>query len=273
MKISIFRKFGALNSEPVFNSFEIGLRKLNHKVVYHELGADVFVIWSLVFKGRMAENKLIWEYAVKHDIPVIVLEVGCLNRGITWKVSLYGKIFPSNIFESRAKKLDVNLKPWKKTGSNILICGQRTSSLQWEHGDQREWLTNLLKTIRLYTDRHIIFRPHPRQILKENYQHIDVELQIPVKDHNSYDNFDFTLNNIWILINSNSNPGVESLINGCPCIVDQNSLAYELSTQITDIEKPRYDDREEWLEKICHTEWLLSEFEEGIPIAFLLDSI
>lgn len=273
MKISLFKDFGALNSPPVFNAVETALKKLNHSVVYHDLDSDVFVIWSVLWSGRMLKNKLIWDYAVKHKIPVIVLEVGCLKREVTWRIGLNGINSLPNIISNRSSKLGVDLKPWNKRGSNILICGQRLASQQWIHGDQREWLTKLVESIRLYTDRNIIFRPHPREILKDDCRNIDVSIQVPTKLVNTYDEYDFEIRNTWMVINSSSNPGVQSLINGCPCIVDSHSLAYELSTSIENIEKPRYDDREIWFEKICNTEWTLLEIASGEPIKLMLDSI
>lgn len=273
MKISIFNQFGALNSPPVFFSVEAGLKKLNHTVLYHDLNADVFIIWSVLWSGRMIQNKLIWDYAVENKIPVIVLEVGCLKRGQTWRIGLNGINHLPTDTSNRSSKLHIELSPWRKKGSKILICGQRTASLQWTHGNQREWLTKMILDLRLYTDRDIIFRPHPREILRDDCRGLDITIQVPEKIDGTYDSYNFDVRDAWVVINPSSNPGVQSLIQGCPCIVDSHSLAYELSTKIENIETPRYDDREEWFEKICHTEWTLLELQEGTPIKTLLDSI
>ena len=49
MKFSIFNKFGALNSPPVFDAFVQGLTKLGQQVVEHDMTADVAVIWSVLW--------------------------------------------------------------------------------------------------------------------------------------------------------------------------------------------------------------------------------
>ena len=70
----------------MFDAFAISLVDNGHTVVYNDNTADVDVIWSVLFNGRMAGNKAIWE----NKKPTIVLEVGGINRGVTWKVGLNG---------------------------------------------------------------------------------------------------------------------------------------------------------------------------------------
>ena len=66
MKLSIFPNFGALNSIPVFEAFKQGAKNIGYEVVTHDLNADVYVIWSVLWHGRMAQNKPIWDYAKKN---------------------------------------------------------------------------------------------------------------------------------------------------------------------------------------------------------------
>ena len=65
MKFSIFPKFGALNSKPVFDAFVEGARKLKFQVTEHDMSADVYVIWSVLWQGRMSKNKEVWDQAKK----------------------------------------------------------------------------------------------------------------------------------------------------------------------------------------------------------------
>ena len=70
--------------------------------------------------------------------PTIVLEVGGINRGVTWKVGLNG-INRDGYFgdggndNSRSNDLGLLLKPWRTDGEYILIAGQHDKSLQWEN--------------------------------------------------------------------------------------------------------------------------------------------
>ena len=65
MKLSIFPQYGALNSRPVFAAFVTGSRKLGHTVVENSLDADCYVIWSVLWHGRMKNNQEIWKLAKK----------------------------------------------------------------------------------------------------------------------------------------------------------------------------------------------------------------
>jgi hypothetical protein len=272
MKVSLFNEFGALNSAPVFAAMHEGLANLNHTVVYHDLMADVYVIWSVLFRGRMGQNKAIWDYAMKMGIPVIVLEVGCLNRGVTWRIGLNGFNTLPQATSVRSSVLGIELSPWRQDGTDILICGQQTSSELWQHGTVKSWLATTISNIRDYSSRDIVFRPHPRETLREDLSDLDIRIDAPQKLQHSYDSFDFnrSLESAWIVINSCSSPGPQALIHGYPCVVDSTSLAFQMSTPLENIETPYYPDRTKWLEKLCHTEWLIEEIKNSTALTQIL---
>jgi hypothetical protein len=239
--------------------------------VYNDPSADVNVIWSVLFNGRMAPNQSVWDQSK----PTIVLEVGGINRGTTWKVGLNG-INRDAYFgdtgndDSRASLLGLNLKPWNKEGKHILLCGQHDKSLQWRNmPPMSNWFLNTYDEIRKHTDRPIIFRPHPRCRL----EHIErglryVERQEPNHIANTYDDFDMGFDNVWATISYSSNPGIHSCINGIPAFVSPSSLAYNVANDIDflhNIEQPLTPDRTQWLNDYAHTEWTIEEIFQGIP--------
>ena len=164
MIFSLWTHYGALNSKPVFEAFANSLLNNGHSVLYNNDTADVNVIWSVLFNGRMAGNKAVWE---QHK-PTIVLEVGGIQRGTTWKVGLNGinrdgDYFSTGNNNDRARLLGLELKPWRTDGEYILIAGQHDKSLQWQNmPSMSNWFLDTYDTIRQHTDRPIIFRPHPR---------------------------------------------------------------------------------------------------------------
>ena len=83
MKFSLWTNYGALNSRPVFDAFRSGAVALGHSCVDNDSHSDVDVIWSVLFSGRMAPNKAIWERNVAQSKPTIVLEVGGIKRNNT----------------------------------------------------------------------------------------------------------------------------------------------------------------------------------------------
>lgn len=283
MKFSLFTDYGALNSKPVFDSFATSLHNSGHTVSFNEWDCDVAVIWSVLWFGRMAGNQKVWEHFQAINKPVIALEVGGINRGVTWKVGLNGinrdaYFGDSGNNNARSNALGLLLKPWRTNGEYILICGQHDKSLQWQGmPSMSNWLMQTISEVRKHTDRPIIFRPHPRRPLP----HIEKEFknvyrQDPQHVKDTYDDFDMGFDNVWATISYSSNPGIHSIIEGVPAFVSTHSLAYPVGNDIDflhDIEQPVMPDRTQWLNDYAHTEWTLDEIAQGLPLKNLTSEL
>jgi len=279
MKFSLWTDYGALNSRPVFDAFANSLVDNGHTVVYNDNSADVDCIWSVLFNGRMARNKTIWE----NKKPTIVLEVGGINRGTTWKVGLNGINRDAYFGEqdndrTRADHLGLVCKPWRSNGDFILICGQHDKSLQWQNMPRMStWLLETYDEIRKYTQRPIIFRPHPRCRLDHIERGLkNVYRQEPNHIANTYDDFDMGFDNVWATVSYSSNPGPHSCINGVPAFVSTHSLAYDVGNDIDflyDIEDPLMPDRQQWLNDYAHTEYTIEEISQGLPLKNLTNKL
>lgn len=273
MRVKIYRQFGALNSKPVFDSLATGLKKLGHEIV--EADEEMAVIWSVLWSGRMQNNSKVYASSKKRNIPVMIVEVGNLKRNITWRLSLdningegkFANIGDLNL--SRIKKLGVSLKePKLNRGSNILIACQHQKSLQWQGLPSTDvWVKELVNTVRQYSDRKIVVRPHPRNMF--NLSLPGVFLEYPKKINTTYDDFDINYD-VHAVINHNSGPAVQAAIEGTPVVCDRSSLAYPVSDQLQNIERIQLLDREKWFLNLCHTEWTLPELESGEPIEKIL---
>ena len=283
MKFNLHEKYGALNSKPVFDAFHAGANALGHDVVVN--GDDgIDVIWSVLFHGRMGGNRAIWERNIKESKPTIVLEVGGVRRGSTWKVGLNGINRDaywgntSSYDNGRAVSLGLKLKPWRTEGKYILICGQHDKSLQWTHMPaMSKWVINTIEEIQKYTKRPILFRPHPRCSLPyiEN-EFENVQRQTPRYVNGRYDDFDMDFKDIWATVSYSSNPGIHSILEGVPSFVSTHSLAYPVANDIDflqDIENPHMGERENWLNEYAHTEWTIEEISQGLPIKRLTSKL
>ena len=270
MKVSLWTDYGALNSKPVFDAFANGcFHYPGIDVVYNDPSADVNVIWSVLFNGRMARNKEVWE----QNKPTIVLEVGGIKRGTTWKVGLNGinrdaYFGPKGNDNTRAKNLGLKLQPWRTSGEHILICGQHDKSLQWKNmGSMANWMLKTIDTIKLHTNLPIIFRPHPRCPLPEiEREWTNVRREEPEKIPNTYDDFDMSFKGAWATVSWSSNPGIHSIIAGIPAFTGPSSLAYDVANKdLKDIHTPTLPDRQQWLNDYAHTEYTIEEISQGIP--------
>jgi hypothetical protein len=279
MKFSLWTDYGALNSKPVFNAFANSLNDAGHTVVYNNSSADVNVIWSVLFHGRMARNRQVWD---QHK-PTIVLEVGGIKRGTTWKVGLNGinrdaYFGPNNNDDARVLSLGLTLKPWRTSGEFILIAGQHDKSLQWQNMSRMSnWFLETYDEIRKHTERPILFRPHPRCRLEQIERGLEhVYRQEPQHVNSTYDDFDIDFDNLWATISYSSNPGIHSCVNGVPAFVSTHSLAYDVGNDIDflyDIENPLLPDRTQWLNDYAHTEYTLEEISQGIPLKNLTSKL
>lgn len=275
MRVGIFDQYGALNSAPVFTAIRTGLDRLGIEHASMDSSADVAVIWSQLWHGRMKNNQGVWDTFRRSGRPVIVAEVGMLRRGSTWKLGVTGTgstaYYGTDLIPGRADQLRLTAKPWTNSGYNIVIAAQRSDSEQWAGQPPTvAWLTETANTIRKYTDKPIVIRPHPRQRIS-NIPGCVIEMPQPVPG--TYDNFDYErcLSTAWAVVNHNSGPGSQAVLNGVPAFVDASSLAAAVGNgDLSTINNPARPDRAEWLEKLAHTEWYLEEIAAGVPLERLL---
>ena len=272
MRFRLYREYGALNSRPVFDAFEQGLKSLGHEIVNTPDGIPV--IWSVLWHGRMAHNEKIYQTYW----PIVIIEVGNLHRGKTWRVSLthinsLGKFGNhENLDPDRPKKLGVTLAPIKENRRpEIMIATQHQRSLQWQgQPSMADWTRSTVEKIRQHSDRKIVVRPHPRSPISLNIP--GVEVGMPRQIAGTYDDFDIDYN-CHCVVNHNSGPAVQAAIHGTPVICDTSSLAGEISGKFEDIENIKLPDREDWFLRLCHTEWTVSEIAQGIPMQRLMPLI
>jgi hypothetical protein len=281
MNFKLWREHGAQNAGPVFDAFEHSCVSNGHTISsntsYHH--TDCHVIWSVLFHGRMARNKDIWANSVRDNKAIIVLEVGGIKRGTTWKVGLNGinrdAFFGDKGNDSkRTKALGLELKPWRTDGEYILLCGQHDKSLQWHNmPSMSNWFLHTYDEIRKHTDRPILFRPHPRCRLPHIERGLkNVIRQDPTHLKGTYDDFDMAFDNVWATVSFSSNPGIHSIINGVPAFVGTSSLAYDVGNDIDfmhNIEHPLMPNRQQWLNDYAWTEYTVEEIANGLPLAQL----
>lgn len=279
MKLAYFPNQIALNAKPVIDAVLAGCQRLNIETVANSVDADLAVIWSVLWHGRMKANQRIWEIYRSTNRPVLVVEVGMLNRGVTWKVGLngtgsgayYGEEFDC----SRVQQLGLTVMPWTNTGSRVVIALQRSDSEQWSGQPSIEqWLDQTISTLRQYTDRPIVVRPHPRQKIKIKSEYIIEPAQKIPGTYDSYDYQRSLSHNTWAVINWNSGPGCQAILQGIPAFVGSSSLAASVANlDLTQIENPVRPDRSQWLTKLAHTEWTVDEIASGVALERLLCAV
>ena len=273
MKIRTYREFGSLNSKLIFDAFQYGAKLSGDTIVDSYEEADAVVIWSILFSGRMAGNKQVWEQATRDKKPIIVLEVGALDRGNTWKMGIGGINNDAQWcepYEDRTSKLNLKIEPLQTSAEFITICTQRPDSQQWVGMPTiEEWVKEQIEYVdKLEMNLPIVVRPHPRDsitnwsFLEKIRQNRNVYFDTPKLVDGTYDSFNHReiFDRSRIVINSSSGPAIQAALQGIDVITSPSSLAWDVALNNSEsIEK------EEWLNKLSHTEFTEYEIKGGMP--------
>lgn len=271
--LAYFPKQTPNQSETVWKAFLTGSQTVGLQTVENSLNADAAVIWSVLWHGKMLQNKMVYDHYRKRNKPVFIIEVGALRRGITWKISVNHitrvGVYPNTFTKNRDKLLNIQLQTLSNSKDEFLIACQHAKSLQWEgQPDMREWAQNKVNEIRTISDKPIVVRPHPRYPFQP-FTAKDVRFETPIKLPDSYDVYNI-MYNYYAVINHNSGPSIQAGLAGAPIICDSSSLAYPISSTL---ESPQIKDREAWFQDLLHTEWTVEEIASGTVIKNLLDKL
>lgn len=168
-------------------------------------------------------------------------------------------------WEKIKKDLRIDLKPYRKDGSHILICLQRNGGWSMKGLNVQTWLDSTIMEIRKYSKRHIIVRKHPgdkkiSETLRINFKNVSVsDSTRTLKDD---------LVNAWATVVYNSSPSVASLIEGIPTFLTDPRPEYSqtygiANTDLSLIENPILQERQQWIEKLSMCHWNFEELRSG----------
>jgi hypothetical protein len=273
MRVAYFPNQCAQNSVPVMQAVLDSLRNNGHSIEQNSMHADAVVIWSVLWSGRMAANKTVYEHYRTQNKPVIVVDVGALYRGETWKIALnnitangyYGHT--KNLDWNRPRKLGISLAINLSRNPRIVIAAQHSHSLQVaDLTSAEDWIVKKVQQLQQFTNRPIVVRPHPRSRLNITLPGVSTEQ--PQRVLNTYDSYNLAFD-CHAMINYNSGPGIQAALAGTRVVVDSSSLASPVSIELHNIEQPYTIDRDQWLVEICHTEYTLDEIKQGLWITRL----
>jgi hypothetical protein len=266
--IAYFPSQCALNSKTVINAVLDCLQARGIQTQENSWDSDAAIIWSVLWAGKMAANQTVYEHYRAQGKPVVIIEIGALYRGNTWKIAVnninaqgyYGHL--DNLDWDRPKKLKISLATQFNPKPNVIVALQHDRSLQVSGLNMEGWLHSTLNILKNSTDRPITVRPHPRCRLPLNNLPPGVTVEIPSKLPNTYDSYDMHYD-CHALVNYNSGPGIQAAIAGVRPIVELTSLAYPVGVGFAGVEQPYTKDRDLWLTQICHTEYTVDELQRG----------
>jgi hypothetical protein len=148
----------------------------------------------------------------------------------------------------RWNKLGLKIKPWRKTGSTIIVIQPEPLSTELWRVDKK-WAAKVIAELKRYTDRPIVVRRKIGDKLQDHAPPLAVALQ-----------------DAWAVVVWTSNVAVEALLAGVPAFCTDPCAAYRMGTpDLSRIEDPVMpDDREQWAWNLAANQWSLDEMRSGL---------
>lgn len=141
----------------------------------------------------------------------------------------------------RWRKLGLEPKPWSKNGRHIVIAAPSNTYAKFHRIEG--WLEQTMDALARITGRQLVIR-HKEQVLTREI----------LKD----------LDGAHCLVTHGSIAAVESVFYGCPVFVHPDSAAALVGkTNLQEIERPAYPDRQAWLNALAYTQWNEFELTDG----------
>ena len=206
---------------------------------------------------------------------VVILETGYIFRGAGesnyYAAGLNGLNGRAD-FKNEGSKPDralqlvergLQVKPWRESGTHILLCGQVPWDASVDHIDFLKWAEATADMLSATTKRPIVYRPHPlaktpapRGTTLSTNRRIEDDLI-----------------DCWCVVTFSSNSGVDAALNGIPVVaMDEGSMVKSITTNIASIENPKMPSRTNWLSDIAYAQWTPQEMREGLAWKHLFQS-
>jgi hypothetical protein len=157
----------------------------------------------------------------------------------------------------------LDITPWRTDGDHILICAQRgVRDNDPEITHPSDWPDRVIRKIRGYTNRPILYRPHPGAPRKPCLPRRDwagltvCDAREPLKTQ---------LRGCWAAVVYTSSAATECLLSGVPVFYDGPNIAMReaASQDFSQINNPRLPDRQGAFERMAWCQWSSDELSNG----------
>ena len=268
MKVGIFyTPKQAAEHKMALDAMYQGARKFNDSFIqdnYEYNACDVAVTWS-IFKRHIPKTifrKRIHNKQKELGKKSIILEKGYIARNIYYSAGYnsqngWADFKNKNMPGDRWSRLSTPIKDYRSNGEHILLCGQVPWDTAVQHINYKKWCEEVVSEIQKYSDRPIIFRPHP--LAKKAIPEINGTILTTA------DTIKEDFKNCWATVAFNSNSSVESVLEGIPSFVcDEGSMAWDVSNKdFSLLENPGVFQRKQWAYNLAYSQWTLGEMMNG----------
>lgn len=177
-----------------------------------------------------------------------------------------GSYFNENSTAERWNKLGLTIEPWRVSGQHIILVCQVPTDGSVHQVDIIEWCKEKVEELKKFSDREIIFRPHPLARM------VTPSLKGTVRSEKP---FEEDLKNAWAVVSYSSTSSGLSVLSGIPALTFHPcSVAYPVSSHdIAEIESPKMPELKQWAYNLANTQWSLREIRDGSAWAVLKQGV
>lgn len=195
---------------------------------------------SLILKWKATGRKRIqWDRGYARRVFATHLPRGVNGGYYRWHVDSFQLRKIRQVPGDRWKALEIPIVPWKKGGRHVVVLSP-TPTYQKFHAIET-WLEQTLRTLATVTDRQIVVR------FKDSTRALQADLE-----------------GAHCVIANGSIAATEAAILGCPVFDNPESAAALVGlTDIKQIEKPIYPDREPWCYSLAYSQFNERELVDG----------
>lgn len=219
---------------------------------------------GLFIRGIM-KHKLI-KQCWKDQRPFFFVDTGYFGNRISRRNPHGWKIYHRIVFndlqhdsiidrpDDRLRGLDLEIRPWRKPGRNILIAAPDEKPCIFYGTTQEVWLDHTVQEIKKHTDRPILIR------------HRDPNIRRRTRDPQS--SFAAALEqDVFAVVTFNSAAATESVLHGIPAFVTAPNAARPVcETDLSRIETPKYPDIDlvrKWAAHLAYGQFHIDEMRSG----------
>lgn len=207
---------------------------------------------AAAFYGVVTATLPIWQQAKREGREVYYLDNAYFDstRQVYFRATLNG-LQHTGLGQSDGKRfarLNIPIRPWRRSGSHIVICPQSDSFMREVAGYPGNWLEDTLKLLRERTDRELRVRPW-----NGNKAAWYATLPDDLKD-------------CWAVVTYSSASAITAMLSGVPAICTaEDCISRSMAGLVDDIELPPMPDcRLEWAQVVADQQWTTEEMRTGL---------
>lgn len=156
-----------------------------------------------------------------------------------WHVNSFQLQHIRNVPDDRWKAMRTDVLPWQKNGRHIVIAAPTRTYARFH--ETRDWIADTIDALARVTDRQLVIRD------KESKRSLQSDLA-----------------GAHCLVTHGSIAAVEAVILGTPVFVHVDSAAALVGrTDLSQVEKPVYPERQPWLNSLSYAQWNETELTDG----------